>query len=176
MIDPDALTARAKVYLDTLREPDMPEHHAALRPIVACAIKSDRVFLRFDSGAEAIKMNNNLQRLGGVGTFVDRHTHRRAQIPMRCCRSCRALYALPQDVKDAATSLGMPSNAGSLTDERIQDVCVGSMYNAYNSLSIQKAEVYCFKDFVVMIDLTGNIDGRFLSAPRRGLLSTANTR
>lgn len=78
----------------------------------------------------------------------------RADIPLYKCMECRALFVLPSEVRDAGRKVD-PVKEASLTEGYMRDIAVGAMKNAYRSLELLKAaQVYCFKDFVVMVDFT----------------------
>ena len=70
----------------------------------------------------------------------------------------RALYVLLQDFKDAAKKVDLVLGQEGLTDARIKDLCVDAFRNAYESLQVGKAEVYCYEEFAVMVDMAGRAE------------------
>ncbi len=84
----------------------------------------------------------------------------RAEIPLYKCGECRALFVLPPEVGDAMRK-AEPVNGSSVAEDCLRSHAVRAMQNAWRSLEALKvAQVYCFKEFVVMVD--------FSSHPRRG--------
>ena len=110
--------------------------------------------------AAAIKFNPSIPMLeaAGGGTLHDLKKARKACIAIYKCIKCSALYVLPEDFKAAGRALDYPVGAGGMTPEAIRKLCVRAMQNAYQGLGMEKAEVYCFKNFVVMIDLMLEIE------------------
>lgn len=90
-------------------------------------------------------------------------------IPIYKCDGCRALYVLPADVLSAMRKAG-PVNEGVSTvevDILLKDRAVDAMKNAYQGLPIMSAQVYCFKEFVVMVGVpSSSIPGRLFSQNR----------
>ncbi len=84
----------------------------------------------------------------------------RAEIPLYKCDGCRALFVLPSEVGDAIRKVD-PVHRSSVAEDYLRSYAVDAMKNAYESLeSLKAAQVYCFKEFVVMVD--------FSSHPGRG--------
>ena len=94
-------------------------------------------------------------KAAGGGTLRDLNNQRKEEIAMYKCNTCHALYVLPEDFKAAGRALDHPIGVGCMSPEGIQDLCIGALQNAYQGLGMKKAEVYCFKNFVVLIDMTG---------------------
>ncbi|KAL8789934.1 MAG: hypothetical protein Q9195_006595 [Heterodermia aff. obscurata] len=107
--------------------------------------------------AAAIKANPEIPVFvaAGGGTLYDFKNQRKEYIAIYKCNACRALYVLPEDFRAAGKALEYPTGFGGMTPGGIQDLCIQAMQNAYQGLGIGKAEVYCFKNFVVMIDMKG---------------------
>lgn len=58
-------------------------------------------------------------------------------------------------MNNAAKEVGVTSGRGGVTYAGVKDLALKGFTNAYKNLEIFQAEVYCFRDFVVMIDLAG---------------------
>ena len=120
------------------------------------AVMRDSIESQFPlPSAEAIKQNPNIPvfNAAGGGTLWDLADQRKACIPVYICDYCHALYVLPSDVREAAKKVDMVVGAGGLTEKGVRDICVQAMRNAYCGLQIGKkgkAEIYCFKNFVVI--------------------------
>lgn len=78
----------------------------------------------------------------------------RANIPLYVCNECRALFVLPSEVGNAIRKVD-PVNGSNTAEDLLRSFAVRAMQNAYQSLEpIKAAQVYCFKEFVVMVDYT----------------------
>ena len=136
--------------------PDPKEVRDAIKDLMGRNIK-ERVEPEYPvPTAAAIKGNREIPifNAAGGGTLGDLNNQRTACIAVYKCNVCRALYLLPEDFRAAGRALGYPIGVGGMTPEGIRDLCLDAMRNAYQGLGIGKAEVYCFKSFVVMIDMT----------------------
>ena len=137
--------------------PDPKEVRDAIKDLMGQNIK-ERVEPEYPvPTAAAIKGNPEIPvfNAAGGGTLCDLKNQRKACIAVYKCNACRALYVLPEDFRAAGRSLDYPIGVGGMTPEGIRGLCLHAMQNAYQGLGIAKAEVYCFKSFVVMIDMTG---------------------
>lgn len=122
--------------------------------------------------AAGIKANPEIPlfKAAGGGSLRDPNHQRKEDIAIYKCNFCHALYVLPEDFKAAGKALDYPIGVGVMTPEGIQDLCVHAMQNAYRGLGIGKAEVYCFKSFVVMVDMTGVEESSAGNLPEGSLL------
>lgn len=126
-----------------------------LAPPIARALSTLKPELR---SAETIKGTIPQFIPAGGGTVFG--LNGRAGIPLYKCDECRALFVLPSEVGDAIRKVD-PVNGSSVAEGYLRSYAVGAMENAYKSLeSLKAAQVYCFKEFVVMVD--------FSSHPGRG--------
>ena len=104
----------------------------------------------------AMKTNPQIPvfKAAGGGTLRDLSNQRKADIAMYKCNTCHALYVLPEDFTAAGRALDHPIGVGCMSPEGIQHLCLSAMQNAYQGLGMKKAEVYCFKNFMVLIDMS----------------------
>ena len=138
------------------RSPDPKELRDTIMDLIVRIVK-ERVEPEYPlPTAAAIKANSEIPvfEAAGGGSLRDLLNQRKADIAIYKCNACRALYVLPEDFRTAGKALDYPIGAGGMTPEGIQQLCLHAMQNAYQGLGIRKAEVYCFKNFVVMIDTT----------------------
>lgn len=119
--------------------------------------------------ASAIKATIPILSPGGGGKIFDKEAKEKleAEVPIYQCNTCRAVYLLPQDYKDAGRKIYMPLfGVERMTDERVRKDILNAMQDMYTRMqddpsqgpSNFKVEVYCFETFVVMDKWTGPKD------------------
>ena len=156
LIKPDQMTA--DFLAQTHQAGVQPPLSVDMAHALAARMITDHLEPQFSSKpiANAIKSNPNIPvfSAAGGGTLYNLPEGRKAEIAIYKCNCCRALYVLPQDVKDAAQKLDMAIGADGMTEDEVRQTCISAMHNAFEGPNIGKsgnAEIYCFEEFVVMV-------------------------